>query len=219
MNQPNTNKITATNVDYNTGRPKLILSEYGRCIQNMVEYAKTLEDKSERQRCAETIIKFMAGMTEKNGNDDDFAQKLWNHLAAMANYELDIDYPVQIEKIAECRKQHDKIPYPQKRISKRHYGALMEAAIAKIAETKDPVEKKQLIQVLANQMKRDLGRWNKDSMNDEKVLDDLASYTDGEVSLLPDEVHFLSDGAILNEAQQMVSQSGQKNKKRKKNNK
>ena len=217
-NHMNTTRPSAADVDYNTRRPQLILPEYGRCIQKMVEHAKTLADKDERQRCAEAIIGLMANMTEKNGNEEDFRQKLWNHLAAMAGYDLDIDYPVEIERMEESRRQHDNVPYPQKRIARRHYGALVEAAVRKIEETEDPQARTRLIQLLANQMKRDLGRWNRDAMNEEKVLDDIAAYTDGRVSLLPGEVDFASDGAIINETQQMAAQNGRQNKKRKKNN-
>ena len=72
-------------MEYNTNREKLTLPEYGRCIQQMVDHAKTLEDKAERLRCATTIISLMANMHEQHGAPEDFRQKLWNHLAAMAN--------------------------------------------------------------------------------------------------------------------------------------
>ena len=91
--------IEKVSVDYNTEREKLLLPEYGRCVQQMVDHAKSLEDKEERQRCATTIVALMANMTEQHGDPEDFRQKLWNHLAAIANYELDIDYPVTIEKL------------------------------------------------------------------------------------------------------------------------
>ena len=81
-------------MDYNTQREKLRLPEYGRCIQEMVNYAVALEDKNERQRCAFTIIDLMANMQTFTGNADDFYQKLWNHLAFISDYQLDIDYPV-----------------------------------------------------------------------------------------------------------------------------
>ena len=82
--------------DYNTLRKRLIQPEYGRCVQQMVEHAVTIPDKAKRQQCAETIVALMARMDEKHSNEDDFYQKLWNHLAAMSDYQLDIDYPVEM---------------------------------------------------------------------------------------------------------------------------
>ena len=97
------------------------------------------------------------------------------------------------------------IAYPQTRIARRHYGAIVEALTKKIAEMTDEKERKVLITQVANQMKRDLGRWNRDAMNDEKILEDLAHYTDGAVSLLPNDIHLIPDGEVLNDVQHMAS--------------
>ncbi|MBQ2586893.1 MAG: DUF4290 domain-containing protein [Bacteroidaceae bacterium] len=204
--------IEKVSVDYNTEREKLLLPEYGRCVQQMVDHAKSLEDKEERQRCATTIVALMANMTEQHGDPEDFRQKLWNHLAAIANYELDIDYPVTIEKLEDTKANHEPIPYPQKRIAKRHYGAIVEALTKKLTEIEDEDERMALTEQVANQMKRSLGRWNRDAMNNEKVLDDIANYTEGKVSLLPNELKFKSDGEILNDVQQMTPSKKKKKK-------
>ena len=210
------NPITANTVavDYNTQREKLILPEYGRCVQQMVDHAKTIEDRAERQRCAQTIVALMANMTEQRGNADDIRQKLWNHLAAIADYELDIDYPVEIERIEENKAQHERIAYPQKRIAKRHYGAIAEALTKKLTEIEDADARQMLTQQVANQMKRSLGRWNRDAMSDEKVLDDIAQYTEGAIRLKPKEIKFASDGEIINEVQQMTPSKKKKKKKK-----
>ena len=199
-------------VDYNTEREQLLLPEYGRCVQQMVEHAKTIEDADERQRCANTIVALMANMVEQHGDSEDFRQKLWNHLAAIANYELDIDYPVSIEKLEDTKANHERISYPQKRIAKRHYGAIIEGLTKKLTEIEDEEERMALTEQIANQMKRSLGRWNRDAMNNEKVLDDIANYTEGKVSLLPNEVKMMSDGEILNDVQQMTPSKKKKKK-------
>lgn len=198
------NPTQATGVDYNTQREPLPLPEYGRCIQQMVDYARTLEDREQRQQCANTIVDLMRGFTELHGTAADIQQKLWNHLAAMARYDLDIDYPVSIERMDGHPHQGEHIPYPGTDIRRRHYGALVEATAQRLADMEDGPERMELATRLANQMKRDLARWNRDAMNEEKVVDDLAGYTDGRVSLLPREVRFKSDGEILNDAQQMT---------------
>ena len=201
-----------TKVDYNTQRPQLLLPEYGRCIQQMVEHAKTIEDREERLRCATTIVGLMAGMVKQHGDAEEFRRKLWNHLAAIANYELDIDYPVEIERLEDTKAQHERIPYPQKRIARRHYGAIVEALMQKLSEIEDEVERLALTTQVANQMKRDLARWNKDAVNDNKVLDDIFQYTEGSVGLHPEDVRLLSDAEILSSVQ--MQNTGKKKKKK-----
>ena len=200
-------------MDYNTQRNKLVLPEYGRCIQEMVEYAKHLKTKRERQACAETIINLMANMHEEQSNPEDFWTKLWNHLATIANYELDIDYPVEITREDERHTQIDNIPYPQKRISQRHYGALVEEMTRKLQEMEEGPERDALARMTANQMKRDLANWNKNALSDEKILDDLAAFTHGKVLYYPEEINLLSDGDILNDVQQIQASAKKKKKK------
>ena len=201
---------TTRGVDYNTQRPQLALSEYGRCLQQMVDHAKTIEDREQRQACACTIVALMRGMTDWQGSAEDIQKKLWNHLAAMSGYELDVDYPVEIKRMDEQGTQGQRLPYPGSKIRKAHYGAILEALTKQLAEMDEGPERKELATRLANQMKRDLARWNHDAMNEEKVVDDLAAYTDGRVSLLPKEVRFKSDGEILNDVQQMASSKKKK---------
>ena len=198
-------------MEYNTNREKLTLPEYGRCIQQMVDHAKTLEDKAERLRCATTIISLMANMHEQHGAPEDFRQKLWNHLAAMANYELDIDYPVEIERHDKDGDKRERVPYPQKRIQKRHYGYIIETLTRKMAEIEDEEKRNALAGFMANQMKRCLAKWNRDAMDEEKIIEDIAAYTDNLVKLDPDSFKFISDAEALNGNQS----NGNKKKKKK----
>lgn len=199
--------------DYNTQRSKLILPEYGRCIQNMVEYAKTIEDKNEREKCAYTIIELMAGMQDYSGNADDFYQKLWNHLAMISQYQLDIDYPVEIQHIDNQTAKRERVPYPQKRIAKRHYGSNVENFTKKLMEMEPGEEKDELTRLIANQMKRSLANWNANALDDEKVLEDLAEFTNGKISLLPNEINMMSDKEVFAEIQQSLAGSKKKKKK------
>lgn len=199
-------------LDYNTDRSPLILPEYGRSIQNMVEYCMTLTDRQERNRCARTIVQIMSGLRPHTGDETEYQKKLWNHLAAISKYELDIDYPYEIEKLSDQADDRDRIPYPQKAISKRHYGAIIESMLKKLSDITDKKEREALIRMIANQMKRSLGRWNKDAMTEEKVLDDLARMTDGAASYLPGELHLLSDNEILTDVQQMRPSKKKKKK-------
>lgn len=198
-------------MDYNTQRKKLILPEYGRCIQEMVDHAKTIEDREERQQCANTIIKLLSNLYGKQSAKEDVTQKLWNHLAAMANYELDIDYPVEIENLFERENKRENIKLPQKKIRKPHYGALAEETTKVLQTIEDGEEKDALIRLVANQMKRNLANWNPNALSDEKILDDLADLTHGKVQLLPNEIDLIPDAEILKD----ISMSQVKKKKKK----
>ena len=142
-------------LDYNTQREKLILPEYGREVQKMVEHAITLPSKAERQQCAQTIIAIMDRMYPANRESADYKQKLWDHLAIMSHFELDIDWPYDIKQ-----------------------------AHAVDAKTMEPgKERDNLVKLTANQMKRCLYQWSHGSSDDEKVASDLAKFTDGKIQL------------------------------------
>ena len=198
-------------MDYNTKRDKLIMPEYGRGVQQMVEHCKTIADKDERMHCARTIIETMANMAEQTADREDFQKKLWNHLAAMAQYELDIDYPVEIERMDDEEARPERLPYPQHRIKKRNYGTIVEQFTEHLATMEEGQQRDDLTIMVANHMKRDLSNWSTDSMSDEKVVDDMAAYTDGKIQLDPARHHLISDGELLSTR---VSTSIKKKKKK-----
>lgn len=174
-------------MDYNTQRPRLVLPEYGRLVQNMVDYAVGLTDRAQRQALAETIVNVMAGFFPAGRSQPDFRHKLWDHLALMSDYRLDVDYPYPITpKQADTAPK--RLPYPQSRIKYRHYGLLIEELTRKLKEMPEGEERRQLALLVAGQMKRSLGEWNKDALNDRKIVDDLARYTDGAVVLEPEDI-------------------------------
>jgi hypothetical protein len=173
------------------------MPEYGRGVQQMVEHCKTLADREERMRCARTIIATMANMSEQTADKEDFFKKLWNHLAAMAQYELDIDYPVEIERMDDEATLPEQIPYPQHRIRQRNYGTIVEQFTEHLATMEATPQRDELTIMVANHMKRDLSNWSTDSMSDEKVADDLARYTDGRIQLDLDRQRLISDGELL----------------------
>ncbi len=197
--------------DYNTSREKLQMSEYGRSIQEMVNHCKSIKDRNERTECAYTIVGIMSTMAEENGNAEDFMQKLWNHLARISNYELDIDYPVEIERY-DVEQKLQKVEYPQRRIRRRHYGRILEELTQKIGSVSDPAERDALAQQVANQMKRSLAYWDIDVMSDAKVVDDLADYTNGAVQLDPACTPLITDGELRSN---LISTSITKKKKKK----
>lgn len=198
-------------MDYNTDRNKLMMPEYGRAVQQMVEHCKTIDDKEERMRCASSIIRTMANIAEQTADQDDFQKKLWNHLAAISGYELDIDYPVEIERVDDESARPESLKYPQKRIQKRNYGAIVEAFTEHLAQMEADPKQHELTMMIANHMKRDLSNWSIDSMSDEKVVDDLAEYTQGRVVIDLDSERLVTDGELLSTR---ISTSVKKKKKK-----
>ncbi len=188
------------------------MPEYGRGIQQMVEHCKAIADKDERMRCARTIIETMASMAEQTADREDFQKKLWNHLAAMSQYELDIDYPVEIERMDDEEAHPDKLPYPQHRIKKRNYGAIVEQFTDHLSTMEGGNQRDNLAHLVANHMKRDLSNWSTDSMSDEKVADDMALYTDGRIQLDIENHPLTSDGELLS-TRVATSLKKKKNKK------
>lgn len=176
---------------YNTQRKKLPMPEYGRGIQEMVDYALTLTDRDERQCCAQTIVTIMGNMFPHLRDVPDFKHKLWDHLAVMADYKLDIDYPFgeMPKKIGGGKPA--PMPYPMKKIRFRHYGALLEALIKKLAEMPEGPERDELTLLVAGQMKRSLENWNRDAMDEDKVAMDLEHYTHGTVHLDKEQFHLM----------------------------
>ena len=170
-------------MEYNTQRKKMELPEYGRSVQNMVDHALTIEDREERQRCANTIINIMGGMFPHLRDVPDFRHKLWDHLAIMADFKLDIDYPFEIVKKEDLVVKPEQLEYPNGAFRYRHYGRFLEGMVKKAIEIEDEEEKKQLINLLAIQMKKDLNNWNKEGIEDQKIVDDLREYSNGAIDL------------------------------------
>lgn len=170
-------------LDYNTTREKLVLPEYGREIQKMVDYAVALPDKAERQRCAETIVAVMDRMLPHNRVNADYKRKLWDHLAIMSGFRLDIDYPYDISEAVKIAAKPQPMSYPMNRIPVRHYGFLVFQLFSRLKTMEPGEERDELALITAEQMKRDLAQWSHGANSDEKVVSDLARFTDGVIQL------------------------------------
>lgn len=169
-------------LDYNTQREKLILPEYGREVQKMVDHAITIEDRTERQHCAETIVQIMGKMLPQNSNEDH-EQMLWDHLALMSGFKLDIDYPYDVTQALKIASKPEPLGYPMTNIPVRHYGKMMFEVFEHLKTMPEGPERDELVRITANQMKRSLMQWGHGSADDEKVASDLARFTDGVIQL------------------------------------
>ena len=168
---------------YNTQREKMILPEYGRTIQEMVDICLQIEDRNERQLCAETIIEIMMTMNPNLRQQPDYEHKLWDQLAILSDYKLDIDYPYEVIKREEMDAKPKPLKYPMQRIRFRHYGHLTEAFMKELKEMPEGPERQRLTEMMANYMKRSLYNWNRDAMDERKVAADVDYYTEGNVSV------------------------------------
>lgn len=170
-------------LDYNTQREQIVLPEYGREIQQMVDYAVGLPDREERQRCARAIITIMDRMFPESKNVEGHERKLWDQLAIMSRFQLDIDYPFDVTSASQMAQKPEPMPYPMKKIPVRHYGAMLFESF-EILKTMEPGrERDELVKLTANQMHRNLMQWSHGSSDGEKVASDLARFTDGKIQL------------------------------------
>lgn len=195
-------------LDYNTKREKLLMPEYGREIQKMVDHAVSLPDKAERTRCAKTIVEQMETKVPQMRSNSDYEQTLWDHLYLMSGKQLDIDWPFDVGGAEKIHEKPAPLPLPQGKIRLRHYGKLVEELLEKLQTMPEGNERNELIRVTANQMKRDLMTWGHGSIDDEKVADDMARLTNGAVQLDLNAFTFAKVAPVANEP------TGKKRKKK-----
>ena len=204
-------------MEYNTQQRKLPLPEYGRSVQNMVDHALTIEDREERQRCANTIIKIMGGMFPYLRDESDNNQKLWDHLAIMSDFKLDIDYPVEVVKKESLEVKPERIVYPKHTYRFRHYGQYVQTLVKKAAEYEEGEEKKQLINLIANQMRKDFQNWNKDQIDAQKIADDLQALSEGTLNVTPEDIHLAEQRSFMPRRRQNNNNNNNNNQRRRNN--
>lgn len=170
-------------LDYNTQRERLVLPEYGREIQKMVDHCVALNDRNERLRCAKAIVKTMERMHPEVRQSDDYKQKLWDQLALMSGFKLDIDWPVDISGAHVINDKPAPMKYPMSDIPVRHYGKMVFELFDRLKAMEPGAERDALVTLTANQMKRDLMQWGHGLSDDEKVASDLARFTNGKIQL------------------------------------
>lgn len=180
------NTLQPIDMDYPTLEGKLILPEYGRHIQQMVNHAMTIEDREERTHCANTIINIMGNLFPYLRDVNDFKHKLWDHIAIMSDFKLDIDYPYEIVKPENLNSKPEKVPYQSSKVRYQHYGITLEKMIERVADYEDGEEKTELIRLIANQMKKCFLSWNKEVVDNRKIFDDLRELSQGKINLSDD---------------------------------
>jgi len=171
------------NFDYNSTRNKLILSEYGRNVQNMVKYIVALPTKEERNRYAQVVIDLMGFLNPHLRDVADFKHKLWDHLHIISDFQIDVDSPYPKPSPEAIHLKPEPLKYPHQRIKYKHYGKTIELMIEKAKSIDDPERKRHMVQAVANFMKMAYVQWNKDSVTDEMILSDLYNLSGGQLKL------------------------------------
>lgn len=203
-------------LDYNTKRETLLLPEYGREIQRMVDYAIGCPTRDERNACANTIVRMMGTKVPNATETNDGVRALWDHLYIMGCGQLDIDWPYDMSEAVKITQKPQPMPIRKNHVKLRHYGHLVEECFDILKTMPNGRERDKLIYLTANQMKRDLAIWGRGTMDDERVADDLARFTDGCVQLDINNMQLervQETAALMNVNGNRMAKQGKKRKK------
>lgn len=170
-------------MEYNTARELMQIPEYGRNIQKMIEFAKTIEDKDERNLAAGSIIKVMGQVNPALKNQEGLTHKIWDHMFIISGFDFDVDSPFPKPLKEDFEQGPDRIPYPETEMRFRHYGRVILAMIDKVSAVEDPTERVKMGEALANVMKRAYLNWNRDSVEDRVIKKDLRELSGGKIEV------------------------------------
>lgn len=168
-------------MEYNTVRNHLIMREYGRHIQKMIEYLLTIEDKEVRQRNAYAVIELMGFLNPHLKNVEDFRHKLWDHLFLISDFKLDVDSPYPIPTRETLKAKPDPLPYPKRYPKLAHLGKNLELVIDKALREENPEKKQGFANAVAYYMKLAYSNWHKENVHDDAIQAELSNITKGEL--------------------------------------
>ena len=170
-------------MEYNTNRTKLLMPEYGRNIQQMVEYCKSIPSKDERNEVAKTIVEFMGQRNPHLRDEENYKHKLWDHLYILADYDLDVDAPYPFPTKEELDQKPNRMDYPSFENEYKFYGKSILQLIDRAIELEEGEEKEALIQVIANNMKKSYNVYNKEHVQDEVIFRHLKELSQDKLDL------------------------------------
>lgn len=204
-------------MQYNTARPKMIIPEYGRHIQDMVNHATKIEDKEERTEMVFAIIDVMGQLNPHLRDVADFNHKLWDHIHIMSDFKLEVDAPFPKPEPEHFQSKPNKMPYPENAIRFKHYGKGVERLVDKAIEMEDGEEKEALVLAIANLMKKHYINWSGNTADDKIIWLDLRKVSRGKLNI-DENITLDSSNEIavrLNENASKNNKKGATRKKRK----
>jgi hypothetical protein len=178
---------------YNTEAPKMVIPEYGRNVQKMIDHAIDIEDAQERNKCAKAIIQVMGQINQQLKEHEDVNQKLWSHLLIMSNFKLDVDFPYEKTDEDKFNSKPDSVPYPKNDIKYGHYGKIMENLIDAAVIYPEGEEKNNLTIHIANLLKTSYLLWNRDSVADVVIIKNLEQLSNGKLTVKAEDLRDTSD--------------------------
>ena len=184
------------NLEYNSIREELIIPEYGRHIQKMINYASSRESKEERNKLANSIISVMGNLQPHLRDVPDFQHKLWDQLFIMSDFKLDADSPFEKPSKEVLNAKPDPLSYPQNFPKYRFYGNNIKIMIDEAVKWDAGEMKEALVLTIANHMKKCFLNWNKDSVKDQVIFDHLYELSDSKIDIR-DSKEELLDSALL----------------------
>ena len=203
---------------YNTDTTKLVIPEYGRNIQKMVQHAIKIEDTEQRNKSANVIIKVMdlINPNTNNSNSEEHAQKLWAHLHIISNFELEVESPYKKPEKESYQSKPDEVPYPKNDIRFKHYGKIMEDMVKSASELSEGEDKEKLVKHIANLLKTSYLQWNRDSVNDSLIIKQLEKLSVGKLTISDDKLRDTSDIVRTFKKKKSNNKNYTKNKPRRK---
>lgn len=201
-------------LEYNTEREHLIIPEYGRHLQKMINYAKTRETKEERNKLAQAIIAVMGNLQPHLRDVPDFQHKLWDQLYIMADFQLDADSPYPRPSKEELSSRPDPLKYPQNHPKYRFYGNNIKTMIDVACTWEDGEMKEALVYTIANHMKKCYLNWNKDSVEDSVIFEHLFELSNCEINLKNSEEDLSDSSSLLRAKSKYGNKGGKKSKKK-----
>lgn len=208
------------NFQYNTKYRNIRIQEYGRHVQDMVDYATTIEDKAERQKVAEEIVNIMINMTDPGNKSGDSLAKAWKHIFFMSENELDVDVPKGVE-VSETKELfvHEPMEYPQMDIDFKHYGLNVQKMLKKAQEMENPDHREAYVKLIGSYMKMAYRTWHREQfVNDEIIKNDIEGMTKGNIKAVLEDTQFnaLKHSKRKSSSRSHHSKRGRSNNRRRK---
>ena len=201
------------NLEYNTERPQLIIPEYGRHFQKMVDYAMSIEDDEERNKIAQAIISVMGNLQPHFRDVPDFQHKLWDQLFIMSDFKLKVDSPYPVTTKEMLQERPEPLGYPQNFPKYRLYGNNIKQMIDVAMSWEKGDKRDGLEYAIANHMKKCYLNWNKDTVEDKIIFKHLHELSDGEIDLAATEEHLTDSGQFLKNRPAKQNSNRSNNKK------
>lgn len=184
-------------LEYNAERPHLIIPEYGRHLQKLIDQATAIEDRDERNKMARYIIQVMGSLNPHLRDVPDFQHKLWDQIFIMSDFKLDVDSPYPIPSREVLQLKPDTLEYPQNFPKYRFYGNNIKYMIDVANNWEDGELKNALIKVIANHMKKSYLSWNKDTVKDDVIFEHLYELSDGKINLMQSEEELVNSTDLM----------------------